>query len=196
MAPSRKSPLSPMAAMFSQVYPSPATWVKFELGCDGRMQIDKIGQFLTGFAPDGSWHEEFRTKFRTTYVHPYYGQLAWAYTPSNLGLVPCYTFPRYDWEGEPLAAPTNDELKEKFSLYAPHEKPLRDTRDPYVFWSPTFIVKLQHAHKVLGCTAEEFEQVHLQDFYERLVREGEDLIWYEEEEERQRDNELSRLIHY
>ncbi len=189
MAPSRKSPTHPMAATLAQVHPSPATWVLFERIDEGEFRINKIGQILADFRSDQNriW-AKFRTTFRTSYVHPYYGQEHWVYTPAELGLVPFETFWRLDWLNKPMTPPTDEEVRTRFNGAS---TPVRDRRDPYTFWLPHFIVKLQHAHKVLGCTAEEFRQIHLAEFYREMESEADLLFWLEEDDKQREADELA-----
>ena len=147
--------------MISQIHPSPATWVIFERDRNGELRIEDIGQFLTGFYPrrDGLGRYQLVARFRTAYHDPYWGRQTWTHTPAYLGLVPSQRIQRWydDYEAMP---PTEGSVHALFG----HERAINDLRDPYLMWEPRFLVKIQHAHRVLGCTPGEFRRVHLAEF--------------------------------
>ncbi|HEX6462623.1 MAG TPA: hypothetical protein VFZ58_05165 [Candidatus Saccharimonadales bacterium] len=175
MAASRKSPAHSMAAMFSQVHPSPATWAMLWRSNEGNIVLERIGQFLTGFQPDGNWpNPQLRAMFRTSHAHPLYGLEHFTYTPGDLGLLPVRVFPRYNQLNEPLEPPTDSYMGIRFlGIF------VRDPCDPYAFWLPNFIVKLQHAHKAIGCTRKEFHQIHLPKLYGEMEDEAIERVWLE-----------------
>ena len=162
--------------MPTQVYPSPATWVKFDRTRSGEVEIDKIGQFISGFRPDFTWPvSQFRAWFRTSTVHPYFGRELQQYTLADLGLAPIEIAPRTNEHGEVILPPTDDNAMQWY--HAHDVAPLiQDPNDPYVPWDTSFIVKLQRAHNVFGCTPQEFREVHLAEYYKRLEEEAETLF--------------------
>lgn len=188
MAQSRKSPVHPMAAKLGDVHPSPATWVRFVKYRTGEIKISNIGQFMTGFRSDNNHcFTRLRAEFRTTYVHPYFGQQHWAYTPSELGLEPVESLQWYkQYHHEP---PTDEFVSQRFRRAV-----VRDPRDPCTIWDDHFIVKFQHAHKVLGCTPDEFRRVHLAKFYENIADEAAYLWWAEEDDARRAAEEEAELV--
>lgn len=160
-----------MAAKLGDVHPSPATWVRFAKSRTGEIKISNIGQFMTGFrSDDNHCYTMLRAEFRTTYVHPYFGRLCWEYTPSDLGLRPVESLRWYQqYHGEP---PTDGYVSHRYLRAV-----VRDPRDACTIWEPHFIVKLPRAHKVLGCTPEEFRRIHLAKFYKVIQNEADDLFY-------------------
>ena len=167
MAPHRKSPVHDSAAMLSQVHPSQAVWVLFEKQRSGDYRIENIGQFTSEFSPD--WHGQyFRARFLEAYSSEYRGRCSWAYTLSQLGLAPVK---RRHWY---TTIKTDDELRRNDEF--------RDRRDPYTVWDNRFLVKIQNAHKVLGCTPQEFRDGALAQYIQGIAW-ASDILFQQEEED-------------